>query len=166
MEQSDTLLTIAEISVALAGFATLASVIGRRQDDASPGLDALRLQVMLEVTLQTAAFALLPLPFMDAISDPAIWRLASALWVVSAAGTAAYGIHRGRSRADVWGNRWLTISTFSLLAVGLIVSASNVVGLGGPRAFSLYLGSLVTSLGSSGLLFMAVVGSVLRGHRQ
>ena len=40
-----------------------------RQNDAARHLDALRLLLMIEVTLENAAFALLPLPFMDSVSS-------------------------------------------------------------------------------------------------
>ncbi len=54
MEHSDTLLTIAELAVALAGFASLVSVIGRRQNNTSRAVDSIRLQMMLEVAFRNA----------------------------------------------------------------------------------------------------------------
>ena len=165
MEHNDTLLTIAEISVALAGFATLASIIGRRADDESRNRDALRLQIMLEVTLENMAFALAPLPFIHSVPDPMIWRIASALRVILLVGNFTYSIRRARSQPMAFDQHWLTVSTLCLAAIGLLANAGNAFGLGGSQAFSLYLGGLVTSLVSSALLFLAVAGSLLRAHR-
>ena len=94
-----------------------------------------------------------------------LWRFASGLRVVSGAGFLALGFHRSQSQGGVW-DRWQTISLLCLTAVSLATNASNAVGLGGSQAFSLYIGSLVIGLVSSGLLFLAVAGSVLRGDQQ
>ena len=165
MEYSDTLLTIAEISVALAGFATLASVIGPSQVDELRNLAALRLQMMLEVSLLNMAFALVPLPFIGSIPDPAIWRIASALHLIVVSGAVAYSIRRARSQPLAFDQPWITAATMTLATASLLASVGNAFGLGGSQAFSLYLGSLVINLVQSGILFMAVAGSILRVHR-
>jgi hypothetical protein len=166
MDPSGTLLTIAEIAVAFAGFAALVSVLGRRQDSETRSLDALRLQLMLEVTLEVALFALLPLPFIGVISEPEIWRIASGLRLIGLLGSIAYSMHRARLQPRAFEQRWLTVSTLSLAALGLLVNLANVFGLGGSHAFSLFLASMVAGLTSSGLLFLAVAGSVLGAQRQ
>jgi hypothetical protein len=82
VEHRDTLFTIAEIAVALAGFASLVSVIGGRQNDTSRVIASLRLRTMLEVAFRNTFFALLPLPFLQlAPSDPIVWRISSGLYI-------------------------------------------------------------------------------------
>jgi len=49
MEHRYTLLTIAEIAVALAGLASIVSVITQRTDESSRVADSYRLRLMLEV---------------------------------------------------------------------------------------------------------------------
>ena len=44
-----------------------------------------------------------------------------------------------------------------LLPVSLLACIANVLGLGGPNAFSLYLLSLVLGLVTAGMLFLSVV---------
>ena len=96
MEHRDTLLTIAEIAVALAGFASIVSVIARRADDRLRTADAARLRMMLEVALRNAGFAVLPLPFLQlAPSDPVVWGISSGFYLVVA---LVYGVMRLRSQ--------------------------------------------------------------------
>ena len=162
MEHDDTLLTIAEIAIALAGFASLVSVIGRRQNDASRVVDSFRLQMMLEVAFRNAAFALLPLPFLQlAPSDPIVWRIASGLYIVT---TVAYFLLRLRPNNRP-GERWHSVSILVLLSITVIAGLANVLGLGGANAFSLYLANLLLGLCAAGVSFFSVAASIFRVER-
>ena len=162
MDHGDTLLTIAEIAIALAGFASLISVIARRQNDTSQASDSFRLHTMLEVAFRNAAFALLPLPFLQlAPSDPIVWRISSGLYIVI---TVGHFLLRLRPR-DVLGERWLRVSMVILLSISVVVGLANVLGVGGSNAFSLYLANLLLGLCAAGLSFLAVAASVFRVER-
>ena len=162
MEYRDTLLTIAEIAVALAGFASIVTVVAHRADNRSRIADVARLRLMLEVALRNAGFAVLPLPFLQlAPSDPAVWRISSGLYLVAA---LVHGVIRLRSQGDL-SPRWFTISVQVLLAMTAIASLANVLGLGGASAFSLYLASLLIGLSVAGLAFLTVVVSALSDTR-
>lgn len=161
MQYNDTLLTIAELAVALAGFASLVSVLGQRQDKGSRALDSFRLQAMLEMALRNAAFALIPLPFLQTgASDPTIWRILSGVYLLAMVSHAGFQIYRGH--ALVWGASWLKVSLVSLTLISAVASAANILGLGGSHAFSLYLAALLVGLGFAGLLFLSVASSVFR----
>jgi hypothetical protein len=143
VDHSGTLLTIAELGIALAGFATLATAIARRQDGQSPVLGP-RLIQMLEVALRNVAFAVLPLPFLAWFSsDPTLWRACSGLYL-----------------GTVWAHGY-----FRLRGSGLFVGIANVIGLAGSNAFSLYIANLMLGLGASGLTFLSVAKGVLRMER-
>jgi len=158
MEHRDTLLTIAEIAVALAGFASIVSVIARQADEKSRIADSFRLRLMLEVALRNAAFAVFPLLFLQIVpSDPVLWRVASGFYVVAA---LVHGLVRMRAQQGV-GPPWFTRSAYVLLAMTAVASVANVLGLGGANAFSLYLASLIFGLSASGLAFLAVAASAL-----
>jgi hypothetical protein len=162
VEHKDTLLTIAEIAVALAGFASLVSVIGGRQNDASRVFASLRLRVMLEVAFRNAAFALLPLPFLQlAPSDPMVWRISSGLYVVVAVGHTFLRWRRNTST----GEGWLNVPSWILLSISVVVGLANVLGMGGLNAFSLYLANLLLGLCAAGLSFLSVADSVFHGER-
>ena len=161
MDHSGTLLTIAELGIALAGFATLATAIARRQDGQSPVLGP-RLIQMLEVALRNVAFAVLPLPFLAWFSsDPTLWRACSGLYL----GTVwAHGYFRLRG-SGFFEQGWFGISNLALLAITSFVGIANVIGLAGSNAFSLYIANLMLGLGASGLTFLSVAKGVLRMER-
>ena len=162
MEHIDTLLTVAEIAVALAGFASLVSVIGRRRDDTSRATDSIRLQMMLEVAFRNAAFALLPLPFLQlAPSDPIVWRISSGLYIVV---IVAHFFLRMRPN-DRPRERWLNVSSLILVSITVVAGLANVLGLGGSNAFSLYLANLLLGLAAAGLFFFSVAASIFAVER-
>ncbi len=157
MEHRDTLLTIAEIAVALAGFASLVSVIGGRQNDTSRVIASLRLRTMLELAFRNAFFALLPLPFLQfAPYDPIVWRISSGLYIAI---TIGYFLLRLRERESA-GESWLSVSTRILFSITILAGLANVFGLGGSNAFSLYLANLLLGLCVAGLFFVSVSASV------
>lgn len=158
MERRDTLLTIAEIAIALAGFASIVSVIAQRAEESSRVADSHRLRLMLEVALRNAGFAVLPLPFLSvASSDPIAWRAASGLYLVVA---LVHGVVRLKAQRAI-GPRWFTNSAQLFLAATSVACLANIFGLGGDHAFSLYLASLLFGLSVSGLAFLAVAASAL-----
>jgi hypothetical protein len=158
LEYRDTLLTIAEIAVALAGFASIVSVIAQRPEGESRDADSHSIRLMLEVALRNAGFAVLPLPFLQVFpADPAVWRAASGFYLVAA---LVHGLSRLKSQR-LFGPRWFTLCAQSFLAMTAAVSVANILGLGGANAFSLYLSSLLFGLTVSGLAFLAVTASAL-----
>ena len=162
MEHIGTLLTVAELAVALAGFASLVSVIGRRQNDTSREVESMRLQMMLEVAFRNAAFAVLPLPFLQlAPSDPIVWRISSGLYIVVIGARFLLRVTLQRRIRK----RWLTVSTLILVSITGVAGLANVLGLGGSNAFSLYLANLLLGLASAALFFLSVATSIFRVDR-
>jgi hypothetical protein len=158
VEHRDTLLTIAEIAVALAGFASIVSVIAQRADENSRIADSYRLRLMLEVALRNAGFSVFPLLFLQlAPSDPLVWRASSGIYLVAA---LIHGTIRLKAQKKI-GPHWFTVSAQVFLAMTAVASLANVLGLGGAHAFSLYLASLLFGLSVSGLAFLAVTASAL-----
>jgi hypothetical protein len=163
VEHRDTLLTVAELAVALAGFASLVSVIGGRQNDKSRVLASLRLRIMLEIAFRNAAFALLPLPFLQlAPSDPMVWRISSGLYIAI---TVGHFLTRLR-HSDPGGEGWLNVSMRILLSITVLAGLANVLGFGGSSAFSLYLANLLLGLAAASLSFISVSASVFRVERE
>jgi len=161
LDHSDTLLTIAELGIALAGFATLATAIARRHDGQTHALGN-RLIQMLEVALRNVAFAVLPLPFlMTFAADPTLWRVGSGLYAVTVTAHGFFLNHRG----GFFTKGWLGISNGVLIATTLLVALVNVLGLAGSNAFSLYVANLLLGLGASGLMFLSVAQGVLKVAR-
>ena len=118
---------------------------------------------MLEIALRNAAFALLPLPFLQfAPSDPVVWRVSSGVYIVA---TAGHLLLRLRSTAAP-GEGWHSVFNLILFSITAIVGLANVFGLAGSRAFSLYLANLLLGLGAAGLSFVSVATSVFGSERE
>jgi hypothetical protein len=163
MEHRDTLLTLAEIAVALAGFTGLVGVLGRGgAEDASSGLSWLRLRTMLEVALRNAAFALMPLPLLGVVSsETAIWRVSSGIYLVTVIAYILYRLRTNPSMTDQALSGWF----LSLTPISLLACLANVLGLAGPHAFSLYLLSLLLGLITAGMLFLSVASTFFHDER-
>ena len=81
LSESELLLTTAELSVAFAGFASLASILSRRLSQDDPRVDSGRLINMLTPSLTVTALTLAPfLPMLFEWSHGAVWR-ASSCWI-------------------------------------------------------------------------------------
>ncbi len=78
MEHTDTLLTIAEIAVAFAGFSSIVVVFRDRYSEGWEPLDAVRYRAMLAGSLMTALFTAVPLVVSWLAVPPSlIWRVSS-----------------------------------------------------------------------------------------
>lgn len=112
MSESEVLLTIAEVAVAFAGFASLVGMLGRRSALDDPRVLGVRMRAMLLTSLLVVAFTILPLVF-DAygLGEGTVWRASSLLLVVAA---LVY-------------LRWLLLSFRSLGEVGITPSRFQMV---------------------------------------
>lgn len=93
MDETDILLTVAEIGVALAGFASLAAILGRRYKDTDPLVNAIRLRGLLDAGLSTMLLALIGVLMLQIGGTGAwVWPAAAVAGVifVSTIGPAAF----------------------------------------------------------------------------
>ncbi len=67
MSESDVLLTIAEVAVAFAGFASLVGVLGQRSSADDPRVIGLRMRGMLLSSLMVVAFSI---SLFEGCADP------------------------------------------------------------------------------------------------
>jgi hypothetical protein len=169
----DNLSLVAELSIALAGFASLVAIIGRRQGRDSTKIDAIRLQWMLGLSLFTAACALLPsVPFYAGVSENSTWRLCSGVFAVSGGTIIVYTFRRlaripdypiGRTRGLSAPNSvaWLVLSMGLLGSAAVLLLAATVGWL--PKPEVAYLWGLYAYLSVAALLFLRLVQSLLSG---
>ena len=84
MAEAESLLTLAEIAVTLAGFSGLVGVFRTRSLDQWNPRDLLILWLILGLGGLAMVFALLPLPLFQAgLSAPVVWRATSLVFLVS-----------------------------------------------------------------------------------
>jgi hypothetical protein len=182
LEQPDTLLTIAEIAVAFAGFAGIASVLGRRHPSIDPRVNALRLHNMVDVGLGVIFMAFAPV-LLDAVmphitSDERwFWPLTSGIALLW--GVALFLRMSNRARPveqligyDLPGQ--LRVKVLGVLAMGS--AACNIAFPDHALSYAVYLSAVLICLTVCGILFMRILNSLLvielsedegasRGHR-
>ncbi len=158
MNPTDTLLSLAEISVTLLGFAAIASVFHSR--GAQGWRPDARFWGMVTMGLGTLAFALLPLPFLAAELEPGVtWRMCSlalAAAIVAILGWGFLTVRRGlTSGAPV--NR----PTFSFLMVAFAAVAglelANAAGLLQGPSFWPYLAGIIWFQLVTGYVFVRLL---------
>jgi hypothetical protein len=160
-------LVIAPIAAVFAGFGSLASGLGQREDSDDPRVDATRLTLMLFASLSATLLGLLP-STLDALllDEQFAVRVAAIVAVLTMIGYGLSGLKRahmlrrspGFSKMGVLTN--LTCALIALAAFGLCA-----LGMPANRSAAFYLLGLVGLLGSSMVMFSHVIASMLRPHR-
>lgn len=163
LEETDILLTVAEIGVALAGFASLAAVVGRRYKNVDPVVNAMRLRGLLDAGLSTMLLALIAVLLLQIGKESIwVWRVSSAagLFFVIPIGGAA--LRREKLRRHLPGYR-RPVAAVMFLFVGLAALgfALTAAGLAGDFGFHVYLGILCLLLAICCTMFVLVIASLL-----
>lgn len=153
MTGADPLLTIAEVAVAFAGFASVVTVFRRREDGRWSGADAQRFQLMIGGSLSVVFFALLPFAFDFFGARPTtIWTASSALLAVYMSATLAFYAWRG---FRILGAEGLSPRVYWPTVIGAAAATAlqllNVAGLGFAHEIGPYY---------LGLLYLLIVAGV------
>jgi hypothetical protein len=82
VESSETLATIAEIAVAIAGFSTIFVGLSGRGARAWTRLEALNLRILLQVSALAVLFSLVPMVADRALEPSQVWVVSGALYGV------------------------------------------------------------------------------------
>jgi hypothetical protein len=133
--EAELLPTIAEVSIALAGFAGLISVLGARSSREQVRANLWRLRGMLETAALTLAFSLAPfLPAKFGASDDWSWKVAAIAFATAVVGRLVFMV-RVRVRpalVNPLGARIIAgtqfLASMMLLSASFWLSASMVVG--------------------------------------
>ncbi len=168
VEITDTLLTIAEIGVAIAGFSSLATLLFSRAGRLGRELDTYRFEGMMINSLLVIAFALLPVLFQAlTLSLPVNLKLSScALLLVY--GSRGVLITRNTLRFKQEGlNIGLPFYVMTtLLVIVCSVLITNLLMDLGDLAFGFYLVGLAGVLTNACVLFALVFLGALRTTRE
>ncbi len=170
----ESLSLVAELAIALAGFASIVAIIGRRRERDSTAIDAIRLQWMLGLSLFTTACALLPsVPLHAGLPENLTWRLCAGAFAVSGGTIIVYTLRRlsrvpeyplGRARGFSAPNSiaWLALWC-GLMGSAVILLLTAAVGWL-PKPEVAYLWGLYVYLSVAALLFLRLVQSLLTGE--
>jgi len=165
-DEFDLLLVIAQLSVAFAGFASLASALGNRNRRDETRVDAGRLINMLVVGLCTAMLALVPFALtLFSSSENMVWRSSAA----TALGTMllfAPGLAMRTRRMQRYAgfNIRSNVVNFGLAAIAAFGFGFCAFGLPALRLSASYVAGLVALLLICAIVFFRVITSLLRPH--
>ena len=165
LENTDTLLTLAEIAAAFAGFAALVSVIGQRSDRPSDAVhDLLRLRLIIGTSVAGVAAALIPVGLAGyGLTVDLTYRLAALIFLIFDNGiiisfAGAYKPVKGTFPADR-----LAVLLVSLLELAEQISLFIVVlGLKPANASALYVTALIANICQAGFIFVRFVRSIFQ----
>lgn len=167
MEETEILLTVAEIGVALAGFASLAAILGRRDRHTDPLVNAIRLRGLLDAGLSAMLLALVGVLMLQiGGANDWVWQPAGAVGVlmVGTIGTAAF--RREKLRRHLPGFRRLASAVmFTLVATAFVGFALVSVGFVRHYGFHVYLGMLLLLLVICCTMFVLVIASLINTRR-
>ena len=163
MDVSETLIGLAEIAVALAGFTGVVVAFGSRSQGAWHAGDRLRLAFLLEASLSAAGFALLGLLlFSTQLSSAVAWSLSSLAWsayMLLSLFTARQAIKRNHTEhgdVDRWSNR-ITGMVFMLMIAAQICNALWW------QEFAPFLAAVILNLVGAAMQFARLIRSAFQG---
>jgi hypothetical protein len=163
VSESELLLTSAELSVAFAGFASIASILGRRMSKDDPRVDAGRLLNMLTVSLSLTVLALVPfLPMLLESSPRWTWGVSGAVGAATLALISPSIIRRGSQMRKYPGfNTTANAANSTLFIVAVVGFFASALGIPPANPFVAYFGSIVALLTLCAILFFRAVASLL-----
>lgn len=169
MDWADVLLTIAEVSIAFAGFASIVAILGGREGGGWRTEDVDRFWVMIEYSFAALFFAVVPFAlFHLGVGEPDLWPLGSALMAAFLLGYAVMVTRRlirhrlaGRVRSH-----WLSLSVLYGICT-VLVGAQGLNAIASPfdEPFGVYLAGILWLLFGAGFMFMRLL-SVVRPERR
>ena len=166
LNEFDLLLVIAQLSVAFAGFASLASALSNRAHGDDTRVDAGRLINMLVISLCTTMLALVPfIPTLFGWPEALVWRASAvtafATLVLFTPGVVLRTRRMKRyagfnSRSNV-----VNVGLAALAAIGFLFCAFGVPAL---RPSASYVAALIALMLTCSIVFFRVIASLLQPH--
>jgi hypothetical protein len=160
VEGSDVLLAITEVSIAFAGFTSIVGVIGHRMGEPWSPENSLRLWLMIESSLASLFFSLLPfvlhyLSFREAM----VWGVSSGTMTAFLLLHSAVVGRKLRTLyvSDQWSTRRIESLVGALIFATIAVQSLNVLGIGFHRNLGAYLLGLILLLALASMHFVALL---------
>ena len=158
MSEEATLIVIAEISIALAGFSGVAATFGRRQERPWSRSERTRLANLLNHSGIALFASLIPLIFaqMDGFT-PDLWTISSLSWVFFGSFGIGFALHASRKEPATTRSRWSFIPLVAFAGLWVFQLCNALLWhLAWP-----YLLALAGNLGFAFIEFMGLVNPSL-----
>jgi len=162
VQESEFLVTTAQVAIGLAGFSGVAGVLGERRGSARPEVQGALLRNMIETSLLAAGFSLLPIALFDiGMNTQLLWRWSAAANLVAFVAQFALTLRRGtriiRSgapRPRVWGGLVFALAVGIVFCLGL-----SATGIDSAALFIIALSLQLVLSGGSFARFFAFLTS-------
>jgi hypothetical protein len=167
MQEAETLRTIAEVAITIAGFTGVVVVFGNRVRGEWTQSEADRLWLLLAQALMASVFSFVPILLHSAgLASQAVWRVSNGTFAIlfSAVGAQIAFRQRGLTRRDGAALRpsWLAYSTFTVSAFIAIAQLAYSAGIFQVPGSFLFLLGLLYVLSMAVLNFwQLLMGSVI-----
>jgi len=169
MPNTETLLGIAEICAAFAGFAALVSVLRRGSDRLADAVhDLLRLRLVISSSVAGVAAALIPVGLAGfGIDTELAWSGAALLFLIFDNGILVSFVRAYRPVQGAFEPDRLAVAVFMALEILEQASLLAVVfGLSFGHAGALYVIALIANICQAGFIFVRFVGSAFQHEDQ
>jgi O-antigen/teichoic acid export membrane protein len=165
LENTDTLLSMAEIAAAFAGFAALVSVIRRVSDQPADAVhDLLRLRLVISSSVAGVAAALIPVGLAGYGLNPDLtWRLAALIFLIFDNGVIVSFIGSYKPVRGTFPPDRLAVTLVTCLeAIEQVSLLVVILGLSFGNPSALYVTALIANICQAGFIFVRFVGSAFR----
>jgi hypothetical protein len=160
VDHGDILLTLAEVSVAFAGFAGVVAVFGRRDPGTWSFADRFRFFALVYSSLSSLLLCVLPFGlFAFGIAESSVWRSLSTLAALCSIVVFVLALRRLRaaSSSDRAGFTWIVMPVS--ISIGAAVLALNVYNATVSATFGPFLLAVIFLLVASSFLFARMLVS-------
>jgi len=169
MPNTETLLSLAEISAAFAGFAALVSVLRKRKDEIADAVhDLLRLRLVISGSVAGVAAALFPIGLAGyGIDSELAWHISALIFLVFDNGIIVSFVRTYRPVRGNFAPDRLAVVIVGVLEVTEQVSLiAIVIGLSYGNSPALYVTALIANICQAGFIFVRFVGSAFNQKTQ
>lgn len=163
MQEIDVLLAVAQIGIAIAGFASIATVVGHAKQGTDPRVNSIRLRGLLDTSLSVMLLALVAIVFLETekLSDRA-WQLSSVVGLLTTAGLGRAIIKRSVSVRQLPGyNHSVAGVLYAIFGAVVVAFLVNSSGFLSELGYPIYLSALVLILTICCVWFVLVIISLL-----
>jgi hypothetical protein len=163
LEGESILQTMAEVSVALAGFTGVVAAFGQRRERWTLA-DTIRFQGMLGTSLTVLVFSILPFAIHNlGAKATATWAISSGLLaglLVIVMPVETRRMRKAIAQRDSQFRMWPVVLAFCLASVAIITQVLNALGIGFQHAFGPFFLGLVCLLLLCALMFIRLLSFV------
>lgn len=160
-EETDVLLTIAEVAATFAGFAALVTLFARRRVAGAAVHDLLRLRLVIGASVVAVMAALFPVALEGyGLSATLTWRVSAGVFLLLIYFVIASFIASYRAVEDDFPADRLAVAVVLVLEIFIQIGLVLIVlGLAEQRHYGLYVSALIGTIGQAAFVFLRLVES-------